>query len=382
MDVIGYLALAVAATTYGASHVLFGGWHPHRSRDRVLFMAAMTLAALFLPPNAAMVLLLGLLLANRALWWFAASTLAINTVLLGFLTGVPTWSMGLVTWSEQGAWLGFIGAVRITAILLWNGFALANVKPAWFLEGLALGPRATAYAGSIWLAMTGLQEDAKNLHQLQKIQGTWPASRRSQLEMAVQWIPVLLRRSHQRALARQDALQLAGIGTPTWFAPFVAITALAAAGRIALVAIPNIALTYVFVFIGGLLYGARLGAAAAAVAMAGTNLLLSGLAPTSFVNVPAMALVGLLGGVCKSIDFSGRNRALAAAIGFLATMLFSVAADTFAWAVIPEFRGSAELLQVRVVAGLAFNLVPAVVNGALFAAVAGPAQQAHGKPER
>lgn len=382
MEAVAYGALALAALAYGSSRFLFGGWHPHASRDRVLFMAAMTVAALWLPPYPATFLLLGLLFANRMLWWFAASTLAINTALLGFLTGLPTWTVGLVSWSEQGAWLGFIGAVRITAILLWNGFALQGAKPAWFLEGLGLGPKATAYAGSVWLAMTGLQEDARNLNQLQKIQGTWPETRRGQLEMAVQWIPVLLRRSHQRALARQDALQLAGIRTPPWFAPFVAVTALAAAGRIAFVAIPNIALTYVFVFIGGLLYGARLGALAAAVAMAGTNLLLSGLAPSSFVNVPAMALVGLLGGLCKSIDFSGKNRALAAVIGFVATMLFSVAADTVAWAVIPEFRGSVELLQVRVLAGLAFNLVPALVNGALFAAVAGPTQQAHGKPER
>lgn len=376
---VGWIALALAAIQLAANQILWGGWNPHGSRDRAFFMAAMTIAALSLPAIPAVFLLVGLLLSGRGIWVFTASTLIVNTLLLGLLTGIPTYEIGPISWSNEGAWRGVVGASRISAILIWNGVAM-NVGHAWFLEGLRLPARPTAYIGAIWLAMAGLKEDANNIQTLHKINGTWPARKLAQINLAVSLIPTLLHRSHERAVARRDALFLAGINTPAWFAPFVAITALAAAGRLAFIAIPNVALTYVFIFIAGILYGPVLAAAAAVAAMIGTNLLLSGLAPTAYVNVPAMALVGLIGGSMRSVNFqTQQGKVLAALTGFVATLAFSVAADTLSWAIIPEFRGSVSLLQVRVIAGLAFNLLPALINAVLFAAVCGPTQRANGQ---
>lgn len=375
---VGGIFLALAVIQLGSNQILWGGWNPNSSRDRAFFMAMMTGAALTVPPLAAMLLLLGLLVSSKPIWIFTAGTLIVNTALLGLLTGIPSADFGPLSWSNQGAWLGVVGAARISAILIWNGVAM-QVGHAWFLEALRLPPKATAYVGAIWLAMTGLKEDASNIQILHKINGTWPRKKLAQVNLAVALIPTLLHRSHERANARRDALFLAGISTPSWFAPFVAITALAAAGRLAFIAIPNVALTYVFIFIAGLLYGPLLAVAAAIAAMIGTNLLLSGLAPTAYVNVPAMALVGLIGGMMRGINFqTPQGKFLAAITGFIATLAFSVAADSLAWAIVPEFRGSVALLEIRVIAGLAFNLLPAIVNALLFAAVCGPTQRANG----
>lgn len=335
-------------------------------------MIAMTGAALLLPAPWALLLLGGLFLVGRPIVWFTISTLAINSVLLGLLVGEPDWW----TWSNDGAWRGFVGGARISAVLIWNGVALRNAGYGWFLDALHLPTKASVYVGAIWLSMAGLKQDFSNIKENLELQGAWPASRHGQVRLATQLLPTMLFRAHERANIRKDALQLIGITTPTWFAPFVALTALASAGRIAFIAIPNVALTYVLVFAGGLLYGPRVAMLAAAASMAGTNLILSGFAPQSFVNVPAMMAIGLLGGMLRSLDFrSTSGRMVAAATGFFATLGFSVVADTLAWALIPEFRGSLALLQVRVLAGLAFNVVPAVVNGALFAAVSGACQE-------
>jgi uncharacterized membrane protein len=187
----------------------------------------------------------------------------------------------------------------------------------------------------------------------------------------------------RHARVRADALRLAGHATGPRFAPLVAVTALAVAARMVLAAGANVSLAYVVVFTGGLLFGAGVGAAAGALAMAFTDLLLSGLAPTAFANAPAMALVGLLGGVLRRVDFTGGSRAdrwagrlLAAACGVASTILFSLTSDALTWAMVPEFRGDLGALRALVLAGLAFNVLPAAANGVLFAAVAGPTEAA------
>jgi uncharacterized membrane protein len=148
-------------------------------------------------------------------------------------------------------------------------------------------------------------------------------------------------------------------------------------------AVPNVAFTYVVVFVGGILFGARVGAVAGLLAMGLSDLLLTGLQPTPFVNAPAMALLGLLGGALRGLDWASRrpsqawaNRLLGAAVGAGATMLFSFAADLLSWAVVPEYRTQPGTLRVLVAAGLAFNVVPAIANAVLFAVATGPTVRA------
>jgi uncharacterized membrane protein len=169
---------------------------------------------------------------------------------------------------------------------------------------------------------------------------------------------------------------------PAW-TPIVAVGALALAGRFALVAVPNLSVTYALVFLGGVLFGARIGALAGLLGMLLSDLVITGLQPTPFVNAPAMALLGLLGGALRGLDWGAQrraqrwaNRTLAAAIGVVATLLFSVAADVMTWAMVPEYRAQPGSLRILVAAGLAFNVLPAVANAALFALATAPTVRA------
>ncbi len=187
-------------------------------------------------------------------------------------------------------------------------------------------------------------------------------------------LPPLLVAGLRRAQIRKEALRLAGHDTGSSFAPVVAVAALAAAGRLAFAAVPNVSPTYAIVFLGGILFGARVGAWAAAVGMAMTDLVISGFLPAPYANVPAMAILGAMGGWLRGFDWEGRGladrwagRLLAGATGFAATMLFSVASDAFTWLIVPELRDTTGTLLPLMARGLAFNLLPGAANAVLFA---------------
>jgi hypothetical protein len=178
--------------------------------------------------------------------------------------------------------------------------------------------------------------------------------------------------AERRARARRDALLLAGHRTPPRFVPLVVVSSLAAAARFALLALPNVKLTFVVVFLGGLLYGPLVGAAGGVLAMAVTDFLLSGLYPLAFVNAPAMALVGLAGAALRRVDWEGATRldrwaglVFSFAAGVAGTLVFSVASDTLTWLVVAP--GSRAAWIALVLAGLVFNALPSLANGALFA---------------
>jgi hypothetical protein len=231
----------------------------------------------------------------------------------------------------------------------------------------------------VLLAAHDVGADARLLVLARRLDGTWPRSRLARALAAPSLAAPMMRLAVERAETRRDALRLAGWDMPRSWAPIVAVAALAIAGRMALLGLPNVAFTYVVVFAGGLLYGGRVGAAAGALAMAATDLLLSGLQPTGLANIPAMAMLGLAGGALRAIDWAAPGRSQAAAsrilagcIGFAATLAFSVVADATTWALVPEYRATPGALTALVAAGLLFNVVPAVVNAVLFA-VAVPA---------
>lgn len=157
---------------------------------------------------------------------------------------------------------------------------------------------------------------------------------------------------------------------------FAAFTALAVLGRLAFLWAPNVALTYLVVFVAGLAFGARFGGAVGLAAMTLSNLLVSGLDPVLLVNGPAMALLGVVGGLlARVVDLSdARARrplvvAFAAFLGVACTLVFSVAADSAAFALYYAPSGAADgrVWFALVMAGLAFNALPAAANGVLFA---------------
>lgn len=345
---------------------------------RLGLAAAITAGALLLPfPGVALLWAGAMALVTRrtSMWIFAATSVIINGTLLAWLThGAPLWPG--TPFSLDGLQLGIIGAMRLNALVAANLAWLERVPMAAFLDGLRLGARPTGFLAAVLIATQDLGRDVRQVREARVLDGAWPADRWGQVREGGRLLPTLFLTSWRRAQHRRDALRGAGVDVGVHFAPIVAVAALAIAGRLAFVVLPNIALTYVVVFLGGTLFGARVGFWAAFWAMVLTDLMLTGLAPTAFLNAPAMGLLGLLGGWTRGLLQGRDGRIWAAVFGVLGTLLFSLVMDLATWAVVPEFRTSTDLLWIRVAAGLAFNVVPAITNGVLFAVAAGPVARA------
>lgn len=350
----------------------------------VATLAASTVAALTLPVPVVTGLAIVSLLAirqRRWTWWtVAATTLALHAALFGFLLpGPPTWSWGALSWSTTAASIGLRGGLRLVAVLAVNLVVLSWVSVQRVLDGLGLPAAMTSFLGAVVLSTQDLGRDAQQLVHATQLDGRWPDRTGPRLAAAARLTPALLVLAVRRATTRAEALRLAGHATGPQFAALVAVTALAMVGRMAFVALPNISLTYVVVFAGGLLFGSRLGATAGALAMTLTNLLLTGAYLPSFANVPAMAFIGLLGGLLQTLDMTQDHwlgRLTAGAIGFVTTLAFSALADGATWLLVPEFRGDTAALRILLTAGIAFNAIPAAVNAALFALAVAPLSRA------
>lgn len=302
---------------------------------------------------------IALLPERRAFLLFLAVAIPINVAILAYVD------------REQGWLLGLTGGLRLGAALGTNLALLARVGAPRLIEGLRLPARATALLAAILLAAEDVARDFRRLRDARRLEGAWPRARLARAREAARLVPPLVVAAHARAITRREALQVAGHAFPAWFVPVVAIAALAAAGRMAFLALPNVALTYVVAFLGGLLFGPFAGAAGAFLGMALTDFLLSGLYPGGFVNAPAMAILALVGAAFRRVRL---DAALSAAIGIASTFLFSVASDTFTWLLLYSTVPGAWLPIV--LAGLVFNVIPALVNGALFAASVTPTVRA------
>lgn len=337
-------------------------------------LALGTAAALLAPPYAvaplALAGVLGMRHGRRAHLLFVATAIPINTLLLALVVeGGATWG----PFSEAGATLGLVGGLRLVAALGVNLAVLSWAPPSRLLEGLALPPRTTAYLAAMLLAAEDLARDFERLRDARRLEGEWPESRIARIRAAAGLTGPLLVAAYRRARTRQEALRMAGLGVGRHFVPIVAIAALCAAGRMAFLALPNVALTYAFAFLGGLLFGPWIAMAGALLGMAATDFLLTGLYPMPYLTAaPAMALLGLLGGLLRGFDLLGETRTarvagavFAACFGILGTFVFSVAADVLTWAIVAP--GEPAALRALVLAGLAFNVLPALANGALFA---------------
>lgn len=341
--------------------------------------AALTLAAFVAPILVVGPIALASVFVMRrgrlAFLAFAATAMLLNGLVIGLSAA------GFRAIDPTAALAGVTGGVRVAAALGANLAILSRASPAAVLDGLRLPPRATALLAAVTIGAQDVGRDFARLRLARELSGAWPEGRIARLRAAAALMPALMVAAHRRAGIRSDALRLVGRRMPAWFVPVVAVAALAAAGRMALVVLPNVALTFVVVFLAGVLFGARIAAFGGALAMALTNLLLSGLYPPAFVNVPAMALVGLFGAALRGIDFVGANRAeraagvtFAAAFGVLATVMFSVATDAATWLLLYADRPDA--FAPLVAAGLAFNAIPALANGAVFALSVAPTVRA------
>lgn len=164
-----------------------------------------------------------------------------------------------------------------------------------------------------------------------------------------------------------------------------ALAAVATAGRLAFLWAPNVSPVYAVAFLAGAAYGWRAGASVAVLAMVASDLLISG--PNLLVmavNAPAMALVGAAGALLpRGLFIEVRTRTLGAAVaGFLGIALtfgFSLASDGVDYALrvgLGEGVWSLRAYAALALAGLAFNVLPAVVNGALFFGATGPTLRA------
>lgn len=350
----------------------------------LLALLACTTACFVAPlPAVAVLLILGATAARHrlALLAFGSISLAANGLLFGLFGPGPTLP-GLPIHPE-GLALAGSAALRISAVAAVNLGWLAHAPMERLLDGLSLPPRAAGTLAAIALCARDVGRDAVRLVDAAKLDGEWPTRWLGRARTVAGLLPALLVASVRRAETRREALRLAGQDLAPAWTPVVAVGALALAGRFALVAVPNLSVTYAVVFLGGVLFGARVGALAGLLGMLLSDLVLTGLQPTPFVNAPAMALLGLLGGALRGLDWGAQrraqrwaNRALAAAVGVVATLLFSVAADVMTWAIVPEYRAQPGSLRILVAAGLAFNVLPAVANAALFGMATAPTVRA------
>lgn len=309
---------------------------------------------------------------RRMILAFAAVALPVNALASILALDAP--------WPEAAA-RGLVGGVRLVGGLAVNLAVLSRVPVPVLLDGLALPLGVRTLLAAVLLAARDIGRDFARLRDARRLEGEWPAGRLAAAGAAASLLPSLVVSAGARSSERADALRLAGHDTPDWFVPVVTVAALAAAGRLAFLALPNVALTFVVAFLGGMLLGAGRGAAGAALGMALTDLMLTGLHPLGFVNVAPMALVALLGAALRGVDFAGGSRAdriagviFAFVAGVAATLVFSVLTDTLTWLVVaPDSPGT---WRVLVLAGLVFNVLPALGNGALFAGSVTPVARA------
>jgi energy-coupling factor transporter transmembrane protein EcfT len=350
----------------------------------VAAMAGASLVALLAPWPVvgafAIVAIVALRQRRAAFLVYSILTVALYAVLLATLApGSEPWLLGPLRVGREGLQRGLVGGLRLSTILGANLAILSRRSPQHVLDGLRLPRRATAFLGAVLLAAHDLGRDGARLATARRLDGAWPRRRTARIRAVASLTAPLAVRALHRGRTRADALRLAGVDTPPSFAPLVAITALAMAGRLALVALPNVSLAYVVVFAGGYLFGGRIGFWSGLLAMLLTDFLLSGVHVVALANAPAMGLLGLLGGAMRTMPFHGdgavarwTGRLTAATLGILGTLLFSVAADVLTWLAVAEYRGQPGALQALLLAGLAFNVVPAATNALLFAAALRP----------
>ncbi len=330
------------------------------------------LAALALYPLTGTELTAGDLLPLATL---AGLVVAFNVLALPLVHRLGGWSLTWDPWT-----VGVATALRLATALATATWFQRTTEAREVLPLIHRLPRLTILLVGALRFAPELQRDAQRIRDAQRARGYAP--RRGPLA-ALDALPLavpLLVRSLRRGATADAALQAAGVPRDRipWGGAAV-LTGLAVAARLAFAWAPNVTPMYLVVLLAGLVLGPLAGAVVGAASMTLTGLLLSGLHPVVLVNAPAMALLGLAGGALRPLvpprGERGRSVLLAGFAGLLGVtsiVAFSLLSDTLSWVL---FYGLAEGLWSPTVwgslvaLGLAFNAVPALVNGVLFATV-------------
>ena len=147
---------------------------------------------------------------------------------------------------------------------------------------------------------------------------------------------------------------------------------------VSLVAVPNIELMTVSVFVSGFLLGPGLGTLVGVVSMmvfSVFNPLGAALPPLLVAQVLGQALVGAAGGIAGPAIVRGGKRwvsfAGAGILGFLLTLVYDVATNAGAFVVISGEKTAANLVKF-IGAGIVFMMLHLVWNTLVFAVVLTP----------
>lgn len=355
---------------------------------------------MLLPALALLILLVTVLLSRAArngLLAFALSTIPLTGFVYAAFGPHPTTvDLGPLGLSGHDFETGLTTGARLAGL-----FALFAVG-AHFLPAQSLLPYATRggtlgyAAGTLLRLVPLLRADVGRLRETQAARGhrfgTGILSARAWRPLLVPLFVSTLRRAREQGYA----LHLAGIGRARadggWrahhWAIVVALAALAIAGRLALISVPGVTLSYFVLFIAGVAYGPLVGLLVGLVERVGSDLMISQLNPVLLPMAPIDALLGLLAGLAgRAVNFGQREREpyayaalLAGTVGWLMVVVFSVAADTTTWLfyrLLPGSGGAAEAVWgVYVLRGLVFNVPAMVFNALLFATTAYPVLRA------
>lgn len=323
----------------------------------------------------------------------AASTIALTAAFLAlFGPGDGTHVLKFLSFSDADLLYGAVAGLRLSAVFTVGALAVHFTKASEVLPYLS-GHSFPAYAaGSMIRLATTLRSDAHTLREAQAVRGH---KFRSGLGAVRSWLPLIVPlfvRTMRRSREQAYALHTAGL-TPSsrghlafaW-STIAALAALAVAGRLALVAVPNVSLSYFVLFIAGVAYGPRVGFMVGILSRTAADLVLSG--PT-LLAVPWVLGEGIIGFGCgisgMAINFGQRGphamryaAALAATAGWMMTAAYSVTLDTTIWLFIrylgAGFGGLDYALPwtTVIVAGLLFNVGAMVFNAILFGVAAYP----------
>lgn len=166
----------------------------------------------------------------------------------------------------------------------------------------------------------------------------------------------------------------------------LSLAGLSIAGRLAFVWIPNVSLSFLVLAVAGLAYGMRTGAAVGFLGRLGSDLLISGVNPVLLPMTFVETLFGLGFGIMGRFVDVPRSfarvtwwtRIILFDVGVAVTIAYSIVSDSVSWVfynwILSDAPDAARgtLWTTLVLLGLAFNVVPALVHGVLFAAALPP----------
>ncbi len=294
--------------------------------------------------------------------------------------------------------LGLSIGARLTGLMAVAALGARAVPSRELLPAVSRSTFPGYVVGSLLRLVPSLRTDWGNLREAQAARGH---RLRPGVRAVQTWIPLMVPlfvQTMRRAREQTIALHLAGLAPDRHAVPatrahrwaiVVSLSALAIAGRLALVNIPNVSLGYFVLFVAGVAYGPLVGLQVGLIARLSTDLMLTGLnpifAPMAGVDALFGAVAGLLG---RLVNFGQRDRQpyaytaiLAGVTGWAMTAFYSIAADTATWTffrLMPSADGGASeaLWTLLVVRGLIFNIPAMIVNAVLFAGGAYPVLRA------